>query len=445
MLAPSHTFALDWSESPSSNIDAAPRTNHEQSEGNAIPQLCRTFAERVLGNDPEYRSFAQKSKAPPEGQADYLCVSADQAHTTAELFDRLRWGGVCLFTSPHRKQVVEAVDQFKQHGFAIERGPTHVRDGWRIPLLSKSIHGVVARKVELLPQGHSTNRFTYDVHLATHSDPNEPIVVEKQIPTLEAVIERLKKKHPEYPAAGIEKLAGKFVNRIFPTFLTREAGMLKILQEHVPAPYNKRVPRLISMEKDERGFVRQLKMSWLRNGGEPLPQMEFARQSADLLRVLHDAARVVHLDLRLDNFVITPDGVGFVDFGSAVRDGEDLSRNPLLQSLFGELMRTSQIQRLMEKMTLSGQVTSQAICNGSGRPDKAADFFYLALQFNAPLSNPDLAGLIQYDPGSRDASQLSSLTSQILRPRDPAQPLFRSAKDILHGIERIQRGLSWQV
>src|SRR5581483_4355134 len=97
--------------------------------------------------------------------------------------------------------------------------------------------------------------------------------------------------------------------------------------------YDKRVPHLIDMEKDDRGFVRRLRMNWLRNGGEPLAHMEFARQSADLLRI-------IHLDLRLDNFVVTPHGVGFVDFGSAVRDNEDLSRNPLLQSLFGELMRT---------------------------------------------------------------------------------------------------------
>jgi hypothetical protein len=98
----------------------------------------------------------------------------------------------------------------------------------------------------------------------------------------------------------------------------------------------------------------------------------------------------------------------------------------------------------MEKMTLSGQVTSQTIRDGSGKPDKAADFFYQALQFNAPLSNPDLAGLIKYDPGSDEASELSALTSQILRPRDPSQPMFRSAKDILHGIERLQRGLGWR-
>jgi serine/threonine protein kinase len=165
--------------------------------------------------------------------------------------------------------------------------------------------------------------------------------------------------------------------------------------------------------------------------------MEFARQSADLLRAIHDIAGVIHLDLRLDNFVITPEGVGFVDFGSAVRVNENLAENPLLENLFEELMHTSQIQRMLQKMTFSGAVTSSAVGRGLQKIDKAVDFFYLALQFNSPHSNPDLAGLILYDPESRDAKDLARLTEMILRPPDPANPPFRSAKDILHGIERI--------
>ena len=93
-------------------------------------------------------------------------------------------------------------------------------------------------------------------------------------------------------------------------------------------------------------------------GGKPLSQLEFARQAADLLRVMHDKAGVIHLDLRLDNVVITDKGVGFVDFGSAVREGENIKGNPLLSTIFDELMRTSQIQRMLEKMTTDGTVTA---------------------------------------------------------------------------------------
>ena len=119
----------------------------------------------------------------------------------------------------------------------------------------------------------------------------------------------------------------------------------------------------------------------------------------------------------------------------------DISRNPLLHSLFEGLMRTSQIQVMLERMTLSGAVTSSYIKQGQGKIDKAADFFYLALQFNNPHQNPDLANLIQFDPKSDDAKRLAGLTAEILRPKDPNHPRFRSAKDILHGIERMQLGL----
>jgi hypothetical protein len=404
-------------------------------------------AQRLLNKNSEYQRISS-AKPTRDGLIDFLQATPGESDDPKEIFNRLRWGGLYLFASPNRAQVTELGERYRKHGFSVELGPTYVRDGWRgwpIPFFSRKVHAFLARKVELLPPGEITNRFTYDVRLASHTDPSDPIVVQKKVPTLEAVIDRLSKKHPDYPAPALEKLARKFTDKIFPTFLTREAGFLKILEERLPAQYKNRFPRLIDMETDERGFVRQLRMNWLRNGvaegGAPMSHMEFARQSADLLRVLHDMTRVIHLDLRLDNFVITPDGVGFVDFGSAVREDEDLSRNPLLQSLFGELMRTSQIQKMMEHMTLSGQVTSQVIKGGCNKPDKAADFFYLALQFNNPHGNPDLAGLIDYDPNSRAARDLSKLTGQILRPADPAKPVYRSAKDILHGIERIQLGL----
>jgi serine/threonine protein kinase len=423
-------------------IDDAPAAQMAEGCGaEEVPALCQTAAAKLLRGNEEFERHLHAAPSR-DGLVDFVYAGSETAHEPRRIFKQLRWGGLCLVASHQRKEMVELAARFERHGFAIDRGPTYVREGrWPIPLLSKKIHTFVARKIELIPPGDITNRFTYQVQLVRHSDPHDPVVVQKQVPGVDSVALRLSKKHPDYPSSGLAKLARKFTEKIFPTFLTREAAMLMILQEHLPAPYNARVPRLIDMEKDDRGFVRKLRMNWLRNGGEPLSHMEFARQSADLLRVLHDIPRIIHLDLRLDNFVITPNGVGFVDFGSAVRDDEDLSKNPLLSSLFGELMRTSQIQKMMEQMTLSGQVTSQVIKSGRNKPDKAADFFYLALQFNSPHANPDLAGLIDYDPQSQEARDLAKLTSEILRPKDPANPTFKSAKDILHGIERIQLGL----
>ena len=404
------------------------------------PHWLAPLLDRVVYGNPEYQR-QQRSTQPPGHLADFLLATQKDPHTLSDIFPKLRWGGVFVFASPYGRHVAEVMRDFTLNGFILEAGPAFLRRGWQIPFFAPKTHYVVLRKVELIQPGQTTERFTYQVQLARHSDPKQPYVVHKEVPSVESVVHRLQQKFPEAATDVLTRRAMKFTEKIFPTFLTREAGILYILQEHLPSSYQRRVPHVISIEKDERGFVRKLRMNWLRNGGDPLSHMEFAHQSADLLRVLHDVARVIHLDLRLDNFVITENGVGFVDFGSAVREDEDLSKNPLLGSLFGELMRTSQIQQMLSRMTTSGHVTSHVIRDSHQKTDKAIDFFYLAVQFNCPHSNPDLRDLIQYDPASEAAKKLSRLTQEILRPADPAQPSFRSAKDILHGIERIQLGL----
>ena len=253
---------------------------------------------------------------------------------------------------------------------------------------------------------------------------------------------RLQTKWPELASEVIEKRARKFTDKIFPVFLTREAAILKIVNRDLPEKYLNRIPQLIEMDKDDRGFARRLHLSWLRNGGDALSQLEFAAQSADLLRALHDDVGVMHLDLRLDNFVITPAGVGFVDFGSAVRVDENLKQSPLLSSLFEELMRTSEIQRMLFRMTRTGEVTSEVMSGGLHKVDKAVDCFYLAVQISSPHANPDLKDLIRFEKESDEARRLSRLTEQILRPVDPAKPPFRSAADILKGIEQLRHSAS---
>jgi len=396
--------------------------------------LAQPIIDRVLRHDPEFARFFN-GQASRSGLADFLFVSSETDHEAKETFAKLRWGGLVVFVSQSRSETMTLAEDYSSHGFAMEQPPTFLRLG--LPLFRK-LHYFVARKVHLIPPGGDTDRFTYHVELVRHAAAQDKLVVLKEVPTVEAVVNRLRRRWPEMSQDVIEKRARKFTEKIFPTFLTREAAILKILERDLPAPYNRRVPKVITLEKDKRGFVRKLYMRWLQNGGQPLSHMEFAHQSVDLLRVMHDIAHVIHLDLRLDNMVITEDGVGFVDFGSSVRDDENLAENPLLASLFDELMRTSHIQVMLERMTTSGMVTSQVISRGLQKVDKAIDFFYLAVQFNAPHQNPDLTDLILYDPKSEDAKHLERLTREILRPADPANPTFRSAKDILHGIERIQ-------
>jgi phosphotransferase family enzyme len=375
-----------------------------------------------------------------DGLADaILCTSADFPGIR-QLFDRLRWGGHFIYVCQARQEADRIASQLGAAGFEITQKPRPIALGWLgtlIPFFSRKNHYLAARKVELVQPGQTTDRFTYHVHLA-HSEGSADYVVVKEVPTLEMVMARLRGKWPDLAPEIIEKRARKFSDKIFPVFLTREAAILKIVNRDLPPDYARRIPKLLEMERDERGFAKRLHLSWLRNGGQPLSQLEFARQSADLLRALHDDVGIMHLDLRLDNFVVTPAGVGFVDFGSAVRVDENLKQSPLLSSLFEELMRTSEIQRMLFRMTRTGQVTSEAISGGLHKVDKAVDCFYLAVQISSPHANPDLKDLIRFDKQGSDARLLSRLTDQILRPANPANPAFRSAADILRGIDQLK-------
>jgi hypothetical protein len=398
---------------------------------------------RAARNDPELKIRAAAAEADRQQLADVSIVTAQQFQSPEQLFDRLRWGGQVIFVTPARGEAVQFSERLAKCGFEITQRPSWVSGGplgLPIPFLSRKTHYCVARKVQLVSPGQITERFTFHVYLSRAAENGEYIVV-KEVPTLEMVMARLRGKWPQLSDEVIEKRARKFSDKIFPIFLTREAAILKIVNRDLPQEYRDRIPRLLELERDDRGYARRLSLTWLRNGGEPLDQIEFARQSADLLRVLHDQVGIMHLDLRLDNFVITPRGVGFVDFGSAVRADENLKQSPLLSNLFEELMRTSEIQRMLLSMTRTGQVTSQAISSGLHKVDKAVDYFYLAVQINSPHSNPDLKDLIRYDKQSREAKLLSRLTEQILRPADPANPPFQSAADILGGIEQVERAL----
>lgn len=394
---------------------------------------------RVVESDGDLKDYPPAPMpASGHGLADALVCDDEHQCGAKTLFDALRWGGQVVFATMDRDAAVRLSIQLADSGFEITQKPATLTRGPLpgIPIFARKIHYFVARKLELVPPGQTTERFTYHVYLSRPGAGKEYVVV-KEVPTLDMLTARLRSKYPDLTEEVIEKRARKFADKIFPVFLTREAAILKIVNRDLPPEYRERVPRLLDMEQDERGFARRLHLSWLRNGGKPLGQLEFARQSADLLRALHDDARIMHLDLRLDNFVITPRGVGFVDFGSAVRVDENLKQSPLLASLFEELMHTSEIQRMLLSMTRTGQVTSEAISCGLHKVDKAVDYFYLAVQISTPHSNPDLKDLILYEKHGPEAKSLSHLTEKILRPTDPANPAFRSAGDILRGIEEL--------
>ncbi len=407
---------------------------------NASNPLVECVLRQVLVNDEEFLAFGN-SLHPETGMADYRFATDQDTHDPETAFWQVRWGGNFVFVSNSRDKVQRTAEEYSNAGFLLERPISSVRQPLKfLPFLSRKVHYFLARKMQLIPPGDITDRFTYMVEL-TADKARDRYVVTKRVPTDEWVINRLKRRWPELPYDTVEKRAKKFTEKIFPLFLTREAAILKILQEHLPEQYRGRVPQCVNVEKDSRGFVRMMQMNWLRNGGRPLRQLEFAMQAADLLRAVHDAAEVIHLDLRLDNMVVTPDGVGFVDFGSAVRVGEDISSNPLLATLYGELMKTSHIQRMLDQMTISGHVTAEHICSSRGKVDKAVDVFYLAVQFNSPHDNPDLKELIEFKPGSDEAVAVQRLTKRILTPPDPMNPQIKSAKDVMRALEMVSEEL----
>ena len=402
---------------------------------------------KVLDSDPEYSHFqASTSIAKPAGLVDW--VIGEGSLDPVETFNRLRWGGQFVAVTRSAKEAEQIRKQFAEREFAVDEKPRFIRLGWGLPLVSPRARYVIGRKTLLIPPRDFSDRFTYQVQLehrpntlSTGTPGTDQWVVRKEVPTFERVLARLKFKAPEVPAGVLEKRARKFVEQIFPLFLTRETAMLRIIERDVPPEYAKRFPKIVHLEKDSKGYVQRLWTTWLRNGGTRLSQLEFCKQSADLLHILHDRIGIMHLDLRMDNMVVTEHGVGFVDFGSAVRVNENIHGNAVLSTLFGELMRTSQIQRMLDRMSTTGGVTSHLIRDAYQKVDKAVDLFYLAVQMGQPTANPDLRELIRYEPASMEAAAINGLTHEILRPANPRQPVYRTAHDVLQALIKLEADL----
>ena len=412
-----------------------------------LAKLQEALQQQVFESDKEYQTFGkpEMERSTTPNMVNYWFATSGQASTPQAVFEHLHWGGTYVYLTEDYNEAVSVQQAFHDKGgFVIEQSIAPIRTkfmGMTLPLLSKKGYYFIARKILLIPPGTTTERFTYHVQLARNEQAEYGYVVLKEVPSLDNVVWRLKEKHPQLEHDVILKRARKLVESVFPIFLSRETAILNILQRDMPEDYRHRVPRVLGYEKDSRGFVRRLYLNWMRLGGRPMSQVEFAMQSADLLRTLHDQGGMIHLDLRLDNIIISNGQVGFVDFGSAVRVGEDLTESPMLTTLFEEMMRTSQIQRLLGKWKDTGRVTSRIISDQHQRVDKAIDLFYLAVQMNRPHNNPEFRDQIYYDKESLEARQINNLTGSILRPEDPQRPVFRSASDILNGLKRIERRL----
>ena len=397
---------------------------------------------KCFANTREYKHYeTERGGHPLQTTRDFIFAESNETSDPAPIFDQLRWGGQFTFLSGDAEEVKNLATRYERNKFDIAHQPSFVRApmfGLNLPGLGRKVHFFTARKTQLIRPGEITDRFTYQVELAQQGGE---YVVEKTVPNLDITIKRLEQRFPEEDPKALEKHATKLIDKIFPVFLTREAAFLKLLRKHMPDAFKNRIPKEVGLEKDDKGMVRSLKLNWLRKRTEPITQLEFAEQAAELLHHLHTSAKIIHLDLRLDNIVVTDGGVGFVDFGSAARVNEDIAANPFLDSLFREMMKTSQIQRMLTRMTDSGLVTNESLTSSHHKVDKGVDLFYLAVQMADPQTNPDIKELVVVDETSDEYRLIKELTEQVLRPQNPVQPRYTSALELLESLQHIRKQL----
>ncbi|MFA7238215.1 MAG: serine/threonine-protein kinase [Phycisphaeraceae bacterium] len=400
----------------------------------------RVIRQTRIAHDDPARLLGSTSWQPDGPPVDQLFVLPGDPCDPADVFPRLRWGGQVVILSCDPCQLHELSHAYQgRSGFALEIGPRTIHTGplgGCLPFLRKTWRYIVARKVALIPPGKASERFTFAVELIKPPSIGHYAVL-KRVPTYGSIMVRLQKRFPQTPHANLAKRARKLVDRVFPLFLTREAAFLRLLQRDLPEHLRDRVPQVLGVQRGPDGLVHKLCMTWLRLATQPIPQLQFALQLAQFVQALHDQVKLVHLDLRMDNIIITREGVGLIDFGSAVRMDEDLADSPLLLTLFGELMSTSHIQRLLGRMTSEGTVTSQVLVKGHHKVDRAADLFHLSMLMAQPTGHPDLSPLIAFDAESLLARRISALSDHVLRPTIPDRPDHTNAADIVRGLQLI--------
>ncbi|MEM6458624.1 MAG: hypothetical protein AAF710_04465 [Planctomycetota bacterium] len=392
-----------------------------------------------------------EAQAADGAQRDYLFLDLDAGEPVRPeaTFDTLRWGGELFVIAGSASLLAEALAGFRDRaewfvadGAVVVDVPRwaalrRLRPGWRAWLdrrarlrgrLHKTRHVASVRKVLIDPPGRLTAKHSYDVRLEPAPDAAErpglgPETwdVVKRVPTMQQAIDRLRQTCPGVPPRRLDLIASKLVNKVFPIFLTREAAMLQLLQRDLPPDLRDRVPRALSLRAGAGGLVREVRLSWLRQGGERMSHARFAREAAEVVRALHESAGVLHLDLRLDNLIVTDAGVGVVDFGSAVRIGEDFSANVMLQTLVREMLAASQVTRDLARQREKDLVRADIFAGLPHPPAPAFDLFALVSNMTRPHDNPDFKGLVKYNRMGRTATRLSKLRRRVLKP-EPNDP-----------------------
>ncbi|MEM1109465.1 MAG: phosphotransferase [Planctomycetota bacterium] len=422
-------------------------------EAAAFAGAIAPVAERVLVSRADRLRFTQsQAQFAESGVRDFEFATDLNDAQPEHVFDRLRWGGLLVFVSAQPRETEALLAHYRdQPEWLIEQEPEPVTQPrfekldalHRLPLpaslrrllLEKRAVYFTARKVLIDSVDRLTAKYSYDVRLerargkADKRYATDGFVVLKRVPTMEQAIARLQQTCPGVPPARLEAIAAKLVRKVFPIFLTREAAFLKLLQRDLPPDLKTKTPRVMSMEADDNGLVRAMSLKWLRQGGEPISQTDFARQAAELLRALHQQAGVLHLDLRLDNLLVTDAGVCIIDFGSSVRVGEDLSTTATIETMIREMLAASQITRDLERQRRKNLIRSDVFAGLPHPPSPAFDLFALATNMTRPHDNADFKGLVTHDRDSDEGRYFSLLRRRILKPTAD-EPQIRSVHDL---------------
>ncbi|MEM9418970.1 MAG: hypothetical protein AAGA25_07980 [Planctomycetota bacterium] len=419
----------------------------QPAEAEAFQGVVAPVAERVLTEPADQARYAQsQAQFHISGVHDYEFSTNFHTARPDQVFDRLRWGGQLIFVSTQPREVEELLGFYRNKPeWLIEQEPESLvaarfdraKALSRLPLpaplrrllLEQQAYFFVVRKVLIDPISRLTAKHSYDVRLvraqgkADERYATDGFVVLKRVPTMEQAIDRLRQTCPDVPPERLGIIAEKLVRKVFPIFLTREAAFLKLLQRDLPPELKRKTPRVMSMESDNQGLVRAMSMKWLRQGGAPISQTEFAKQTAELLRALHEHVGIMHLDLRLDNLLVTDDGVCAIDFGSSVRIGEDLSTTQIIESLVHEMLQSSQITRDLKRQRRKKLIRSDVFDGLPTPPSPAFDLFALATNMTRPHENADFKGLVTHDRDSEEGQRFSRLRRQILKPAPDDVPI----------------------
>lgn len=415
---------------------ARPDDQHQATPGVGPVADRAALAAHFVRDAADVRRLSRDRTNPlTTAMRDWMMIADARQFDRDAVFLALRWGGQAVVSARSPREADALLQQFASRDeWRVDTQPVPLElpaRSWVDRFRKRRRFVFVARKVLLELPDRPTFRHSYDVRLAPYPGVEGGYCVQKRIPPPEQIRRRLLQNLPpdvRPDAAGLEQMIRKLLHKVFPLFLTREAGFLKILQRDLPEPFRGHVPDVFDLEYDAKGYVSCLRSRWLRLGGDPMTPMAFATQAADLLRCIHEKIGIVHLDLRLDNFLITEGGVKLVDFGSALRRGESIHESPILTKLFTEMLSASQIRRDLLRMIDKQHIVSAAFAKAYQPPGPAADLFSVVNNFGRLGDHPDFHGLTLSDP-AQDA-ELTRVRREVFRPTDPAMPSVYRLRDL---------------